>query len=341
VPAADVSDRIERLCLRGLSAKALRERVVALLRGVMSFEAHNFPLTDPVTMVGTSPFADVPMLPWPRLPELIRWRYQTIPQRWDTLMGSGPTTSLLASGPPETSPIWANVQCDLGVVDTATTVCADRYGCWGFLDLWRTTTAFTPTELSFLASLAPLLARGLRESLARTFVEPDSAQEQLGPAVVVLGPDLQVQAQTAGAAATLLRLNPPDESMAPIPAAAYNIGAALVATEADVAIGEPWSRVHLGGSRWVTLRADRLGQNIAVSIEPATPTERIDLLGRASGLSARESETLTLLAAGLENKQIAAALVVSEHTATDHVKAVLAKTGARTRQVLLARALGG
>jgi DNA-binding CsgD family transcriptional regulator len=134
---------------------------------------------------------------------------------------------------------------------------------------------------------------------------------------------------------------PPDEPIAPIPAAAYNIGAALIAAETDVAIGEPWSRVHLGGSRWATLRADRLGHNIAVSIEPATPAERIDLLGRASGLSARESETLTLLAAGLDNKQIAAALVVSEHTATDHVKAVLAKTGTRTRQILLARALGG
>lgn len=201
MPTADVSDRIGRLCLHGLPAKALREQIIAVLRGVMSFEAHNFPLTDPVTMVGTSPFADVPMLPWPRLPELIRWRYQTIPQRWDTLVESGPTTSLLAGGSPETASIWVHVQRDLGVVDTATTVCADRYGCWGFLDLWRTTTAFTPTELSFLASLAPVLARGLRESVARTFVEADSTQEQIGPAVVVLGPDLQVHAQTAGAAA--------------------------------------------------------------------------------------------------------------------------------------------
>jgi DNA-binding CsgD family transcriptional regulator len=33
-------------------------------------------------------------------------------------------------------------------------------------------------------------------------------------------------------------------------------------------------------------------------------------------------------------------LVISEHTINDHVKAVLAKTGTRTRQHLLARATG-
>ena len=58
-----------------------------------------------------------------------------------------------------------------------------------------------------------------------------SALLAVGAAVVVLGPDLVVHTQTQGAAETLLRLNPPDEPMAPIPAAAYNIGAALIAEE--------------------------------------------------------------------------------------------------------------
>jgi hypothetical protein len=36
------------------------------------------------------------MLPWPRLPELIRWRYLTATCRWDTVIGSGrASTSLL------------------------------------------------------------------------------------------------------------------------------------------------------------------------------------------------------------------------------------------------------
>lgn len=158
--------------------------------------------------------------------------------------------------------------------------------------------------------------------------------------MVVLDPDLGVRSQTEGAADALMRLNPPDEPMAPIPAAAYNLGAALIAQEAGVPVGEPWARVHLGGSRWVTVKASRLGADIAVSIEPATPSERMDLFARSFGLSARETQVLTLLGTGLDSKGIAAELVLSEHTVNDHVKAILAKTGSRTRQVLLSRALG-
>jgi DNA-binding CsgD family transcriptional regulator len=175
----------------------------------------------------------------------------------------------------------------------------------------------------------------------------------VGPAVVVLDPDLQVRSQTAAAAAALLQLNPPDEPMTPIPAAAYNVAAALVAAEQGVPVGEPWARVHLGGSRWVTVKADRMAdtarapdtsdgvqRDIAVSIEPSTPTERTDLFARVHGLSGRETEVLTLLGNGLSSHEVADRLVLSEHTVNDHVKAVLEKSGARTRQVLLSRALG-
>jgi DNA-binding NarL/FixJ family response regulator len=128
--------------------------------------------------------------------------------------------------------------------------------------------------------------------------------------------------------------------MQPIPASAYNVGAALLAQEAGVPVGEPWSRVHLGGGTWVTTRASRLGEDVAVSIEPSTPGERADLVARSAGLSDRETEVLAALAAGLTSPEIATRLFLSEHTVNDHVKAVLSRTGARNRQQLLARILG-
>jgi DNA-binding CsgD family transcriptional regulator len=188
--------------------------------------------------------------------------------------------------------------------------------------------------------MAPAVTAGLRAAVARTFAEPAEQLSTTGPAVIVLGAELQVRSQTDDAAAALMRLLPPDEPMTPIPAAAYNIGGALVAQEAGIPVGEPWSRVHLGGNRWVTVRASRLGEDIAVSIEPSTPAERMDLFARAHGLSARESEVLTLLGVGLDTREIADQLFLSEHTVNDHVKAGLAKAGARTRQVMLARATG-
>jgi DNA-binding CsgD family transcriptional regulator len=336
----DLVRRAGRLCAAPLSARALRERLLDEIRPSIPYDGHVFALTDPVTNVATSPHADVPGLPWDRLPELIRWRYQTEVNRSDRLLGRPAASLLGAVGSPEESLVWRHVQRDLGIVDTASVAFGDRFGAWGYLDLLRTSGPFDPAELDVLTALAPTITLGLRSAVARTFVEPSATTTSAGPAVLVLGPDLAVRTLTDDATAALVRLLPPEESLPPVPAAAYNVGAALLADEAGVPIGEPWSRVQLGGNRWVTARASRLGEDVVVSIEPSTAAERMDLFARASGLSGRESQILGLLGVGLDSGEIADQLFLSEHTVNDHVKAVLAKTGSRTRQVLLARVMG-
>jgi DNA-binding NarL/FixJ family response regulator len=59
----------------------------------------------------------------------------------------------------------------------------------------------------------------------------------------------------------------------------------------------------------------------------------------AENLTPREIETLEMLAEGLSNKQIAARLSISEHTAKFHVNSILGKLDAATRTEAVMRGI--
>ena len=60
---------------------------------------------------------------------------------------------------------------------------------------------------------------------------------------------------------------------------------------------------------------------------------RIHALGPAApaGLSSREVEILRLVARGLSNREIGRELYISEHTAANHIRSILRKTGCANR----------
>ena len=64
---------------------------------------------------------------------------------------------------------------------------------------------------------------------------------------------------------------------------------------------------------------------------PASATASQALAELPEPLTRREREVLQMLAAGLANKEIAARLNISDHTAKFHVAAILGKLGAATR----------
>jgi DNA-binding CsgD family transcriptional regulator len=168
-----------------------------------------------------------------------------------------------------------------------------------------------------------------------------------GPVVLLLSPDLEVLTQTAETDAYLRTLLPPDGAAPPVPAAAYNVAAQLLAIEEGVDDHPATARAHLSGGRWITLRAGRLpgapdGRSpIAVSIESTAPDDRALLFAHCAGLSARETEILRQLAAGADTRALAARLFLSEYTVQDHLKSIFVKTGCRTRLELIAHATGG
>lgn len=319
-----------------LDDRRLRAGLLGKLRRVVSFDAYAFLLTDPQTAVGSSPLADVPTPLLGALPRLIRAKYLTAANRWTSLEpGQVALLSTVGDGDPLRALLSGH-----GVTDVASLVFRDRFGCWGFLDLWRASGVFTAADARRVAAFAGPVPAVLREAQAATFVARPPAPSRPGPVVLLLSPELDVIGQTPPTHEYLQTLIPPGQGRAPVPASAYNVAAQLLAVESGVDDHQPSARVHLSAGLWLTLRAARIGTDIAVTVEESTPAERLGLFTRASALSAREAELLAHLASGTDTRQIASRMFLSELTVQDHLKSVFAKTQTRSRKALLARALG-
>lgn len=324
---------VPRLAAEAGDSRAFRAAVLQRLRPAVPFDWYAWVLTDPATTVGTDPLAEVPDLG--ELPRLVRLRYRS-PTRWTHLHPVG-----VLGAAADRSPLWREVQRHHGVVDVLSLVLRDRFGCWGFLDLWSTR-PFTARDVSVLEGLAPMLTTGLREHQARTFGVDTDTDVPGGPVVLLLDDDLRVTGQTPAADPWLRALLTRADGKPPVPAVAYNVAAQLLAVEAGVDDHPPTARVRLAGATWVTVRGSRVEPSgaIAVTIEPATPEERLDLFTRAHALTTREADLLGHLARGADTREVATLMFLSPYTVQDHLTSIFAKTGVRTRRVLLSRALG-
>ncbi len=350
---ARVRARIEAICADFLDGRSLRLQVLAILREVIDFDAYVWLLTDPVTAVGVAPLAEVPCLP--ELPALIGAKYATPVNRWTVLqLQSSPvgTLSDAVGGELSRSLMWRDVLCRYGTGDVASAVFADQFGCWGFLDLWRNTTRgpFSTAEAGLIATITAPLATALRQCQARTFVDPATPHRpDLGPVVLTLDDHLRIASRTAASRAWLDALLPPEPDQKAIPASVYNVAAQLLAVEKGVDAHPAFARTHLADGFWLALRAARLSPDqppaeraatIVVTIEEASASERLELFGRAFGLTAREYQLFGLLATGSDTRSMARQMSLSDHTIQDHLKSIFAKTGAHDRVTVLSRALG-
>lgn len=91
--------------------------------------------------------------------------------------------------------------------------------------------------------------------------------------------------------------------------------------------------------RWLRLNVSPIDGEagaVALVIETARPDDLVPVLLGSYGLTDRETEIVLLLASGLSPKEIAADLVLSVHTARDHVKMIYDKAGVTSRGELVA-----
>ena len=329
--------------------RALRMALLEDIRRRVPFRAHVWALIDPETEVATAPLATVPDAFMAQLPGIVKRRYLTTVNRWDRMDASAASLFRATRGDPSASLLHREVLGPSGVGDIASVVFRDRFGIWGFLDLWRfmDEDPFTDGELAILAEDVSTITLALRLCQARSFDAPAPSPERTGPAVLFLSPELGVLGQTPETDRYLRALLPPDVDRLPVPAGAYNVAAALLAYEAGVHRHPPVARVSMVGGLWLTFRAARVDsplpadqRDIAVTIEMTSPSERRTLYARSHGLTARETELLERLALGADTRSLAQDLCLSEHTIQDHLKSIFEKTNTRNRRTLLSRIAG-
>jgi hypothetical protein len=193
--------RVARICESAgdVDAVTLRRRVLDQIRRVVPFDWHVWLLTDPETTVGSAPLAEIPPRVMPDLPRLIGLRYLTDVNRWTTLTTPVAALSEVTGGNLSRSLVWRELLAHRGVVDIASMVFTDRFGWWGFLDLWRAEPAvpFSHDDTAFLASIAGHVTTALRRCQATTFALGRSGDsDRPGPLVLLLSPDLEMLGQT-------------------------------------------------------------------------------------------------------------------------------------------------
>ncbi len=140
--------------------RTLRRNVVEQLRRTVPFDAFAWLLTDPDTTVGTAPLAEVPCLD--RLSDAVALR-DTSGRRWT----AGPPG--VPYRPVRPGSGLAHFLAAYGAYDVVSIAFADRFGWWGFLDLWREGGQFSVGDCELIALLAEPVTTALRESRAATF----------------------------------------------------------------------------------------------------------------------------------------------------------------------------
>lgn len=357
-------ERIRLLAGSDLDHQALRTAILAEVATMVPFDAFVWPLCDPVTTVGMAPRARIPCPQ--ELPTLIRLKYLSGAGRWTELMHSPvPAASLLKAtqGEPSRSPVWSGVLQRYGVRDVLSVVFADKYGCWAWLDLWRTgdSVPFTDEETAYLGEPAAAVTAGLRRSVARQFrtrLEPEPGPDPAAgtgagqpglpeQAVLTLDDDLAIAGRTASVDDWLQLLQPGPVPHDHVPAEVLNVAAQVAAREALVDTHAAECRVYVGAGRWASLRANRMESGVsgptppvAVTIQASTPAARLDMFARAFGLTPRQGELLWLTATGADTAAMADAQGVTPYTVQDQFKQLFQACGVHSRASLLAIALG-
>jgi DNA-binding CsgD family transcriptional regulator len=249
---------------------------------------------------------------------------------------------------------WRELLGPSGLGDELRVALVANGACWGCLSLYRERSSrrFSDAEAACLGALAAPFGEAMRAVL---LAEPPRHEAAAGgPGVLLINPETGRWSASQAVRHWLRNLSRPDGERAAsgprpaLPAPVHALAARVAALERDGTDRHPPPRLRartIDGT-WLTLQASRLlgpnGSNdIAITFERAQPAAMMPLVLRAYAVTRREAELIAHVLRGATTDAIARALGISANTVQDHLKAIFAKTGLRSRRELVARLLRG
>ena len=321
------------LCRARLDSVSFRKRLRAQLSHLLAFDAYCVNTVDPESLVITSSIGD-------GLPAVAARRLFEIED-------AGTDFNLLATlarGPSHTATIWqatagdvsrsermAELFVPLGFGDELRAALVVDGACWGYLHLFRTAPhgPFSADDVARIELSRTELASALR---AACLVEAAPVAPR-PPAILLLDHDGAVVAENAATRGWLEGFA--SDVGASVPHPVHAVAARVRASSAVVT-----ARYRNPEVGWLTLHGSPLNGGVALLLEASRSRELRPLLFAAHLLTPRERQVTELLLSGSSNEDIALTLAISLHTAKDHVKTILHKTGAGTRAGLMAKLAG-
>lgn len=210
---------------------------------------------------------------------------------------------------------------------------------WGSMQLTREhTDRDYGDDAAFVRDVAPLLVDGLRRSLVAT---PPAAAADSALGVLLLDAGRRLVASTPAAERWLARLDGRSVPAGlPGPTRPLPFPVTVVAHAQGRRALTSHTRVRAPDGTWAVVSAAPLSGSppgtIAITVQCASPTAVLPLLEAAYGLTRRERQVSRLVLEGLGTTKIARRLAIGDYTVQDHLKAVFAKVGVRSRTALAA-----